>query len=54
MSIDAPTIVALWSAQAKASADKTAMLVKRDGKYRAGHLAGRSVTDVNRAAAALW
>ena len=38
MSIDAPTIVALWSAPCPASADKTAMLVKRDGAVSAGHL----------------
>ena len=52
MSIDAPTIVALWAAQAKASADKTAMLVKRDGQY---HPVTWSEIrkDVNRTAAAL-
>jgi long-chain acyl-CoA synthetase len=52
MTIDAPTIVALWSARARQSADITGMLVKRDGAYQ-------PVTwkelhhDVNRAAAAL-
>ncbi len=52
MSIDAPTIVALWAAQAKASADKTAMLVKRDGQYQPVTWS-QIRKDVNRAAAAL-
>ena len=49
---DASTICSLWVARAKASADKTAMLVKRDAKYQ-------PVTwseirrDANRVAAAL-
>jgi len=52
MSVDAPTIVALWVKQAQASAEKTGMLVRRDDKYQ-------PVTwqqmryDVNRVAAAL-
>ncbi|MBI2825918.1 MAG: long-chain fatty acid--CoA ligase [Planctomycetia bacterium] len=31
---DAPTIVAMWNARVRADADKTGMLVKRDGKYQ--------------------
>ncbi|HVU88567.1 MAG TPA: AMP-dependent synthetase/ligase [Pirellulales bacterium] len=53
MSIDAaPTIVALWADRAKASTDKTAMLVKRDGKYEP--VTWQEIRkDVNRTAAAL-
>jgi len=52
MTIDAPTIVALWLARADTSANETGMLVKRDGTYQ-------PVTwseirrDANRVAAAL-
>ena len=52
MSIDAPTIVSLWSQRARESAEKTGMLVKREGKYEPVTW-GEIRRDVNRVAAAL-
>ena len=52
MSIDAPTIVSLWAARAKASADKTGMLVKRGGEYQPVTW-GELQRDANRVAAVL-
>ena len=52
MSVDAPTIVALWVAQAQASAEKTGMLVRRDDQYQP--ITWKQIHhDVNRVAAAL-
>ncbi len=49
---DAQTIVTLWVAQTKASADKTAMLVRQDGQYQPVTWT-KMRHDANRVAAAL-